>query len=52
MSIVCVATIEKFAKTLEGDLSTTNIEDSFRKYCLSTKNDKEKRLVSEVKYCK
>jgi hypothetical protein len=41
---VCVVTIDKFSKTLEGKLVPKDIEDQFRKYCKSTKNDKEKRL--------
>jgi len=41
---VCVATIDRFSKSLEGEAKPKNIEEQFRKYCLSTKNDKEKRL--------
>lgn len=44
--IVCVSTIDKFSKTLEGETNPKNIEEKFKKYCLSTKIDKEKRLVS------
>lgn len=48
MFIVCVATIDKFSKTIEGEKNPKNIEEKFRKYCLSAKNDKEKRLVSKI----
>jgi len=49
--IVCVLTIDKFSKLLEGELKPKNIEEQFKKYCLSTKIDKEKRLVSfQIKY--
>lgn len=48
MFTVCVATIDKFSKSLEGETKPKNIEEQFRKYCLSTKNDKEKRLVSKL----
>ncbi|CAH1710538.1 mesencephalic astrocyte-derived neurotrophic factor homolog [Aphis gossypii] len=41
---VCVSTIEKFSKTLEDEKNPKNIEEQFKKYCLSTKIDKEKRL--------
>ncbi|XP_025200981.1 mesencephalic astrocyte-derived neurotrophic factor homolog [Melanaphis sacchari] len=41
---VCVSTIDKFSKSLEGEKSPKNIEEQFRKYCLTTKIDKEKRL--------
>jgi len=41
-----VATIDKFSKTIEGKLTPKNIEEQFRKFCQSVKNDKEKRLVS------
>ena len=40
-----MVTIEKFSKSLEGETEPKNIEEQFKKYCLSTKNDKEKRLV-------
>jgi len=40
-----VLTIDKFSKTIEGELKPKNIEEQFKKYCLSTKIDKEKRLV-------
>lgn len=46
--LVCVATIDKFSKTLEGETNLKNIENQFRKYCVSTKNDKEKRLVGKI----
>jgi len=46
-----VLTIEKFSKSLEGELTPKNIEEQFKKYCLSTKIDKEKRLVGiQIKY--
>jgi len=55
MFIVCVNTIDKFSNTLEGEKNPKNIEEQFKKYCLSTKIDKEKRLVSsyvaiQIKY--
>jgi len=49
ISIVCVATIDKFSSLLKGEKTPTSIEDQFKKYCTSTKNDKEKRLVSKIK---
>lgn len=45
---MCVAAIDKFSKTLEGETDLKKIENQFKKYCLSTKNDKEKRLVSKT----
>jgi len=46
-----VLTIDKFSKSIEGELKPKNIEEQFKKFCLSTKIDKEKRLVSnEIKY--
>jgi len=46
-----VLTIDKFSKSIEGELKPKNIEEQFRKYCLSTKIDKEKRLVGiQIKY--
>lgn len=47
--VVCVSTIDKFSKTLEGETNTKVIEEKFRKYCHSSKIDKEKRLVSRKK---
>ncbi|XP_025424437.1 mesencephalic astrocyte-derived neurotrophic factor homolog [Sipha flava] len=41
---VCVSTIDKFSKTLEGETNTKVIEEKFRKYCRSSRIDKEKRL--------
>ncbi|XP_060839097.1 mesencephalic astrocyte-derived neurotrophic factor homolog [Rhopalosiphum padi] len=41
---VCVSTIDKFSKSLEGEKNPRNIEEQFKKYCLNTKIDKEKRL--------
>jgi len=41
---VCVSTIDKFSKSLEGETNPKNIEEQFKKYCLTTKIDKEKRL--------
>ncbi|XP_050424251.1 mesencephalic astrocyte-derived neurotrophic factor homolog [Adelges cooleyi] len=41
---VCVATIDKFSQTLENVNEPKKIEESFRSFCLLTKNDKEKRL--------
>lgn len=45
---VCVATINKFSKTIEGELTPKNIEEQFREFCQSAKNDKEKRLVNKT----
>lgn len=45
---VCVATIDKFSKAIEGELTPKNIEEQFRKFCQSAKNDKEKRLVNKT----
>ncbi|XP_050537964.1 mesencephalic astrocyte-derived neurotrophic factor homolog [Daktulosphaira vitifoliae] len=41
---VCVATIEKFSRTVDGVKDLKLIEENFRSFCLSSKNDKEKRL--------
>jgi hypothetical protein len=43
-----VSTIDKFSKTLEGETNTKVIEEKFRKYCRSSRIDKEKRLVSRM----
>lgn len=45
---VCVATIDKFSKAIQGELTPKNIEEQFRKFCRSAKNDKEKRLVNKT----